>query len=156
MKEDDMTTEPKRIPLATRLRVRRIMTAWWIREHLPRLYTAWRLLCGARRPSKSGKTDGAFDAPGVSISFGGACPVQGDGEIDDYGVYYRSRGETWSLDVYDRDVDGDLPGPEHEVWSFSRREYIGYDGGWINADESRRNIGIAVRKFRERAERRAP
>lgn len=138
------------VTLRTRIRVRLWLWRWWVERHLPRLYAGWRYLCGARRPYMGEDTCGTYGGPGVWVPFGGACPVQGTGEVDGFGVYYRARGESWSLDVYDCEIEGnDLPGDEHQVWSYHRREYVGYAGGWIDHRESRRNIEIAVKRFRE-------
>jgi hypothetical protein len=86
-------------------------------------------------------TDGVFEAEGVHIPFAGACPVQGDGEVDGFGCYYRSRGSGWALEIK---IGGDEP------WTYGEWDYVWPDGGWIHRDESMKNLAKAVQKFRER------
>lgn len=38
--------------------------------------------------------------------FGGFCPVQGSGKIDDQSWYFRARGQHWSLTIGKEDADG--------------------------------------------------
>lgn len=136
------------ITLRDRIRTHLWIWRWRIEQRAPWLYAAWRYLCGARRPFMGENTNGLYDAPGAWVSFGGACPVQGTGEVDGCGVYYRSRGESWSVEFYDCEVSDDLPEDDHLIWEYRRREYVGFAGGWIDHRESRRNLGIAIRAFR--------
>lgn len=82
-------------------------------------------------------TEGTAMGDGFEVSFGGACPVQGDGVVDGFVCYYRARGRSWSLDVACE--------PE---WSVARTCYVWPDGGWLRAEISRRNIEAAVAEFR--------
>jgi len=134
-----------------RIRIEVFLARHWLTMRHPKLYEILRRLEGARRPQTAGceGTGGTYEAPGVSITFGGACPVQGTGEIDGHGCYYRARGEGWSLEVYDCEIEGDgLPGEGHLLWEYGEGRYIWPLGGWLAAEESRRNIARAVRKFR--------
>lgn len=47
-----------------------------------------------------GDTDGVAAGEGYEVTFGGGCPVQGDGVVDGFPCYYRSRGAGWSFSVY--------------------------------------------------------
>ena len=38
---------------------------------------------------------------------GGNCPVQGFGRVGDKGLYFRSRGEWWTVDIGEADADAD-------------------------------------------------
>lgn len=97
---------------------------------------------GARDNDEQGyATDGAYSGDGVHVGFSGACPVQGDGELDGMDVYYRARGNGWSLDVTLSDT---------EVWTYGEGKYAWPDGGWIHRDESAANIEKAVAAFRAR------
>lgn len=132
-----------------RIRAHIWILRWRFERGFPRLYAGWRYLCGARRPYMGEETEGTYGAPGIWVTFGGACPVQGYGDVDHHGVYYRARGECWSVEFYDCAVgERDLPDDEHLVWEYGRREYVGFAGGWIDHRESRRNLEIAVRQFR--------
>lgn len=86
------------------------------------------------------ETEGAIHDDGINIEFGGACPVQGEGTVDGFGVYYRSRGHGWSLEIY---VGGEDP------WEYGENLYAWPDGGWIDKSESILNIMKAITKFRK-------
>lgn len=138
------------------LRVR--LWAWWhIRiEHSRNpvlhwfgrlLYVLRRYLQGARCVAGADFADtcGSYDAPGVSIEFGGLCPVQGDGFVDGRACYYRSRGEGWQFHVA---ADGSDDALGDDAWSYSERPYIFPDGGYVSAAVSRACIAKAVKLFR--------
>ena len=40
-------------------------------------------------------------APGIKGFFAGETPVQGEGLVDGIEWYFRARGTTWSVEVYD-------------------------------------------------------
>ena len=97
---------------------------------------------GAAKDDAAGPlTDGVYQAEGVELRFGGACPVQGDGEVDGRAAYYRARGGGWSLDVELSD---------NESWTYGGAPYAWPDGGWLHRDESIANIETAVAAFRSR------
>lgn len=114
-----------------------------------RIYVVRRYLQGARRVACSAYSDtcGSYDAPGVDITFGGACPVQGEGTVDGRECYYRSRGEGWQFHVAAEGADDALG---DEAWCYSERPYIFPDGGWVDAAVSRACIEKAVAKFRSK------
>jgi hypothetical protein len=118
------------------------------------LYLTRRFIQGARRVETGGYdgTFGLYEAEGVSVAFGGAVPIQGDGEVDGHPCYYRSRGEGWSFEVYARgaDVSRELPDP---IWEYGERRYFFPFGGWVTARVSMACIARAVAKFRERGSR---
>ena len=144
----------------TELTLRTRIWGWlWLARHKLRRFVPWlynpiyaavRRCQGARRPPIGSyeQTQGTVHTLRIFVSFGGACPVQGEGVIDEHPVYYRSRGETWSMDFYapGTDIEEDLP--SESVFSTWHRDYIDYDGGWITAAESMRNILQATEEFR--------
>lgn len=97
-------------------------------------------LGGMQEEERGYGTDGTYEAEGVSIRFGGACPVQGEGEVDGFGIYYRSRGNGWTLEIKN---GGDEP------WMYGEWEMVWPDAGWLHRDETVKNIEKAVAKFRE-------
>lgn len=91
-------------------------------------------------------TEGSYhelldDGREVEIPFGGACPVQGEGEVEGLPAYYRSRGAHWSLTI---------TLSEEEEWTYGRVCGAWPDAGWLHREESLRNIAEAVRAFRAR------
>jgi hypothetical protein len=89
------------------------------------------------------ETNMAGEPSGTQISFSGACPVQGTGDVDGYEAYYRARGNGWSLDI---------TLSENECWTYGEADYAWPDGGWIHRDQSIENIERAVTAFRARME----
>ena len=140
--------------MTPKLQARLWMLRYKLRGRLPWLYepiyTLIRRLQGARRPPIRGyeATAGELDADGIRMHWGGACPVQGEGEIDGHPVYYRSRGETWTAEFFapGTDISEDLDG--EVVFETYHRDYINYDGGWIAAEETVRNLTQAAQEFR--------
>ena len=119
------------------------------------LYNPVRWLQGARRVDiRSCATNGFYSNAVCCIEFGGACPVQStsDSEILGYECYYRARGEGWSFTVYSE---------EHsEIFDYYERCYYGYEGGWVPAEETIRNLEkvipmavIAIREHEEQEKR---
>jgi len=97
-----------------------------------------------------GDTDGTATGEGYEVPFGGACPVQGDGIVDGFPCYYRSRGAGWSFTVYPPGTDDDdLETPA--VWEHAEICYLWPDGGWVSTARSVACIERAVAKFRARA-----
>jgi len=96
-------------------------------------------------------TIGSIGDDGIEIDFGGACPVQGMGEVDGHTCYYRSRGRGWQFMVWAKGVT------EHQInkhgaepiFEYDEDPYAFPDGGWLHRDESIANIRRAVTKFRE-------
>lgn len=132
---------------------------WWARSDvllywLERWAPAWLarpilrahgfIFRGARRVELSGDTAGEYSAPGVVVRYGGACPVQGRGDVDGFLCYYRSRGEGWQFHVYPQ--DGMLFGDD--VFVFEERKYHFPEGGWVAPEVSNRCIERAVLAFR--------
>ena len=95
-------------------------------------------------------TGGRYDAPGVSVEFGGVCPVQGDGTVDGHNCYYRSRGEGWQFHIFDGDYLSETA-RRVDVWDYWERPYIFPDGGWVHPDVSRACIAKAIAKWRNYA-----
>jgi hypothetical protein len=84
----------------------------------------------------------------VMIShIGGNCPVQAEGTIDGYGFYFRARGTTWSVEIYD---GGKEPWTTVQKYSEPTQPYA---AGWMTEDEAKGFIEKAARWFiLERAE----
>lgn len=113
-----------------------------------RVYVARRRLQGARSTDIESDTCGRYDARGISLEFGGACPVQGEGILDGRACYYRSRGEGWQFHVAAEGSDDVFAA---DAWTYSERPYIFPDGGWVSADVSRACIAKAVALLRAEA-----
>jgi len=101
-----------------------------------------------RAPRRGGmdETQGHYhelldDGREVDIPFGGACPVQGEGDVGGLEAYYRARGAHWSLTI---------TLSEQESWTYGRPCGAWPDAGWLHRDESIANIAEAVRAFRLR------
>jgi hypothetical protein len=120
----------------------------WLGETL---YLTRRWLQGARKIETAGgiadihRTAGCVGDNGFDIDFSGACPVQGDGEIDGRVCYYRSRGEGWQFHVAPVGSDDVFAG---DAWTYSERKYCFPDGGWVTAEVSIACIRKAVALFR--------
>lgn len=97
-----------------------------------------------------GDTHGVAAGEGYEVAFGGACPVQGDGVIDGYPCYYRSRGSGWSLDVYPVGTDTYSDLDAKPIWEHAETCYLWPDGGWVSAARSVACIERAVALFRAR------
>lgn len=81
----------------------------------------------------------------ISIThLGGACPVQGEGVIEGWPFYFRSRGQRWSLSVAEPGFD---PASE-AVWEHSEHySDEPYAAGWLTDDEARGLIARAAEAF---------
>ena len=81
--------------------------------------------------------------PDIQIDeLGGNCPVQGTGQIDNYGFYFRARGSYWHMEIY--------CGPEG-TWEYGEDYGTDYDAGWMTQDEAVAFIQKAAELFHERA-----
>lgn len=100
------------------------------------------------------RIQGTYEAEGVSISFDGACPVQGFGTVDGHTCYYRSRGTGWQFEIYDTadPVIGHAL-PDKPIWYYDEDCYEWPDGGWIEADVSKICIEKAVALWRAREQK---
>ena len=110
-------------------------------------YVLARKLDGARR-AKLGRwqeTNGTINCETAQIAFSGACPVQGDGMVDGYPCYYRSRGEGWEFCVA-ATQDGDPL--DDDAFVYHENPYIFPDGGWVHADVSRDCIRRGIEAYR--------
>lgn len=123
-------------------------TSWWIfwdwfvtNRTWPYLVLRW--LQGARRGVTGCASDLSGDVhdDGIEMTFGGGCPVQGQGTIDGLECYYRSRGEGWYVEI---------TMPDGLIWEYGECCYVWPDGGWLHWSESERNIRKAAAEFRER------
>lgn len=94
-------------------------------------------------------TAGSIADDGLTFGFGGACPVQGDGEVDGRVCYYRARARGWQFAVWAEGVTFEQAdcGP---VFEYAEDPYAFPDGSWLHRDESIANIRRAVAKFRLR------
>lgn len=146
-------------------RIKKIRTFWQIENHRAFyvrplyvlnwiLYSAranWiykfaRRLERAKKVYTSNENFGIYaDDTGAYVEFCGACPVQGDGEIDGYPCYYRSRGEGWQFHVATM-PDGDPL--DDNTWFYSENKYIFPQGGWVDKSVSLACIKKAVTEWR--------
>jgi hypothetical protein len=97
-----------------------------------------------------GDTDGTAAGEGYQVEFGGACPVQGDGAVDGFPCYYRSRGAGWSFSVYAVGVDTYNDLEAAPIWEHAETCYLWPDGGWVHTARSIACIERAVALFRAR------
>jgi hypothetical protein len=111
------------------------------------LYVAERYLRGARPVEMAGfeKTAGEIVEYGLEISWGGACPVHGEGLVDGRACDYRSRGESWSFSVYRGPKSEDMEIP---TWEHAERPYLFPQGGWVAPYISEACIRRAVSLWR--------
>jgi hypothetical protein len=141
--------------MAETQKISRVMVLWIMYRQRPWLrwaYVLGRWFRGARRLKNEGLdgTQGALYEAGIEIDWSGACPVQGEGIIDDYPCYYRSRGECWEFEVFPLGTDlKQHPWPE-SIWYYDECPYIWPDGGWVTAKVSEQCIRKAARMFRDR------
>ena len=100
------------------------------------------------------ETAGQIHEGDIEITFGGACPIQGDGVVDGLVVYYRARATGWSLQFFPAGTDVDAhPWPD-QIFEYREEPYAFPDGGWLHADESESNIRKAVAAMRDQRDRR--
>lgn len=85
--------------------------------------------------------------PGVTVdTFGGACPVQGEGSIDGLFWYFRARGEHWQFHVakdrghlFKNDIFYcDIEWPDET-----------FAAGWMHPDDAARCLALAVALYRQ-------
>jgi hypothetical protein len=88
-----------------------------------------------------------------TIIVGGACPVQGEGNIDGLPLYFRARGDHWSLRIAQH-VNGD---PVSVAWDELRSDPgwwtecpygEDYAAGWMSGEHSRLCVMAAIRSWR--------
>ncbi|UJR81439.1 hypothetical protein [Sandaracinus amylolyticus] len=97
----------------------------------------------------------SHDGDDWSIDVGGACPVQGEGDVDGLPMYFRARGEGWSLRIA-ATPDGNpvavgFPRADRESppgWEAGGRYGAFPDAGWMPAEHSRAIVEACVRAFR--------
>lgn len=118
---------------------------WLVRRPIDML--VGRLTRGARsvKMGNLDATKGCLHEGGIDVEFGGACPVQGDGEVDGRVVYYRSRGIGWTFSVA---PDGSEDALGANCWEYAEDKYHWPQGGWVHADVSRECIRRAVSEWR--------
>jgi hypothetical protein len=93
------------------------------------------------------QSHGDRSGPGWYGRIGGACPVQGIGEVDGVPWYFRARGERWSLEFGVGELpDGELVGEA----IFERGGYVGPwpDAGWIGVRHAWSLIARSIAEFR--------
>lgn len=86
---------------------------------------------------------------GVSIDMiGGNCPVQAEGKVGgEKKLYFRSRGDKWSLTIDPTDA---LSGPDGE-WYYFEKYGVWPDAGWITLEQAHGFILKAVKLYKEGA-----
>lgn len=89
------------------------------------------------------QTAGELDENGLRISWGGACPVQGDGTVDGHPCYYRARGMGWAFTVWPRGAElGEhgLPKGDPIFTTGDAGAYLNPEAGWLHASETIANL----------------
>ena len=111
---------------------------------------------GLRTPPRRGgldETGGSFFDDGLSIEFGGACPIQGNGTLDGHPCYYRARGRGWTFHVWARDAAieemSGLPTGEPIFCAADLDAYAWPDGSWLHRDVTHQNLLRALAGWRE-------
>lgn len=69
----------------------------------------------------------------ISLEYlGGGCPVQGEGKVDEYDIYFRARGDRWSFNIGTGvKVYGIPDGVGELVFSSTGKWGENYDAGWM-------------------------
>jgi len=122
----------------------------WIRESTHTVIYFINFLRGARIAKTATKTSGhwsQFNNNNMldTIEFGGACPIQGSGTINNCEAYYRSRGTGWELEIA---KPGNKIDDGNDSWVYySGRKYHFPDGGWLDPEVTKKNISVAVNKY---------
>lgn len=96
------------------------------------------------------------DAPAERVEDGwqgqlyGACPVQGQGDVDGFHWYFRARHDAWSFEVYSTpfEADGGLPPDHTRVWDV---EGEAGDASWMPYSEAWQRIAESITSFRRRS-----
>lgn len=93
------------------------------------------------------KAMGALHGDAWWCELGGACPVQGDGEVDGVPFYFRARGRHWSIEFgLGTDEDGRLTG---ETIFERGGETVGeYSASWMRARHAAALVRASVNDFR--------
>jgi hypothetical protein len=112
------------------------------------LYRTRRYIEGARRVDTTnyeGTAGSVCDVDlGLDIEFSGACPIQGEGTLRGYNVYYRSRGAGWQFSVAIAPGGEDGDALRHDAWEYAEDPYFWPEGGWVAAHVSERCIRKAA------------
>lgn len=109
-----------------------------------RIYGIRRWLEGARIV-EDGDTVGSIREEGIDIAWGGMCPVQGEGIVDGWAVYYRSRGEGWQFHVAASETEIF----DNDVYFYEKHNYFWPQGGYVASSVSERCIREAITAFRQ-------
>lgn len=95
----------------------------------------------------------AQEGEGWSGSIGGACPVQGDGQVDGLPWYFRARGRHWSLSVgWRADADAAAVWATGDAGWYIEGESDEKDefaASWMRHGEAWRHITEAIALFRD-------
>ncbi len=99
---------------------------------------------------RSGEVVSDRSGDGWSGNLSGRCPVQGFGEVDGHGWYFRARGESWSFDI-NRGIGDDIM---EDTWSTLWRTEGDYgeqkwDAGYMADDEAWGFVEASIAKFRK-------
>lgn len=114
----------------------------------------------AIRPAVMDSLDAQNDAPcdregiGWHGTLGGACPLQGDGVVDELPWYFRARGASWGFGV--AATSGGDPveacfgsAPEGSFYAAGEAEGDGaWSGSWMPHSEAWRHIEASIAAFR--------
>jgi len=101
-------------------------------------------------------TDGIAIGDGYEVAFGGACPVQGWGFVDEHPCYFRARGEGWRMEFYafgsgvtdHTYVSKSCDEGVRPVFTHHDGGYGEYEAGWMPAENVCRHVAEAIAAFR--------
>ena len=106
---------------------------------------AWRFMPHAPRNEEDGLLD--FPELGLHGRVDGACPVQGDGMIDEYAFLFFAQNDAWSFEVIRR-LDDPCNAPESDC--MFRLEGNAAAASYMDADEAGQIIRGCAEKFHSR------
>lgn len=104
-----------------------------------------------RQELRSTLSDMGWSARGdLTIDVGGACPVQGEGTLDGFPIYFRARGEHWAFSIAQNRVHDPVNVSWDEVpgW-WTECEYgDNFAAGWMSGEHSRLCVAAAIAAWR--------
>jgi hypothetical protein len=89
---------------------------------------------------------GEASGEGYHVAFSGACPVQGQGEIHNFPVYYRARHDHVSVEFFPMNAKmGDPRKWPDPIFAYSTEDS---DASWLPKEKSQQYIAEAAEQFR--------
>jgi len=89
--------------------------------------------------------EGEASGEGYHLAFSGACPVQGQGEIHGFPVYYRARHDHVYIDFFP--MNAKMGDPRKWPDSIYRYDVDDSDASWLSKEKSQQYIAEAAAQF---------